>query len=127
MPQLLLNLHTFSILQQQHQQQQQQQFQSPTITPSSSSPPPTSVTLPAPASPPQDTTHTPSKRRKCLTVKQRTILMALFEQDKSPDSDTLRGITGKVGMTLRQVQYWFQNKRAALRRLRISQGQVVDF
>ncbi|KAJ3351888.1 hypothetical protein HDU83_008521 [Entophlyctis luteolus] len=56
------------------------------------------------------------KRRTHLTRAQREYMVALFERNHTPDTAQLREAAVVVGMTLRHAQYWFQNRRSAMRK-----------
>ncbi|KAI9329274.1 hypothetical protein BDR26DRAFT_29188 [Obelidium mucronatum] len=58
----------------------------------------------------------PSKKRTQLSKEQRAFMMSVFEENNMPSTKTLQKVSEKVGMELRLVQYWFQNRRAAERR-----------
>ncbi|KAJ3072519.1 hypothetical protein HDU98_003458 [Podochytrium sp. JEL0797] len=47
----------------------------------------------------------------------RSHLIKIFEENHTPDTDTIRRAAEEVGMSLRKCQYWFQNRRAAGRRV----------
>ncbi|KAI9351259.1 hypothetical protein BDR26DRAFT_850747, partial [Obelidium mucronatum] len=57
-----------------------------------------------------------SKKRTRLTAAQREYMMEIFKQDQNPPSKVIRQVSETVGMNFRLVQYWYQNRRAALRR-----------
>ncbi|KAI8614406.1 hypothetical protein BC830DRAFT_1081995 [Chytriomyces sp. MP71] len=55
-------------------------------------------------------------RRTKLSQGQRDYMMSVFhEHNGRPDSKTLRVVAAEVNMPFRLVQYWMQNRRAALR------------
>ncbi|KAJ3208790.1 hypothetical protein HDU82_001922 [Entophlyctis luteolus] len=56
------------------------------------------------------------KRRTHLSRQQRDYMVALFDRNHMPDTLQLREAAGVVGMTLRHAQYWFQNRRSAMRK-----------
>ncbi|KAI9351230.1 hypothetical protein BDR26DRAFT_850705 [Obelidium mucronatum] len=66
-----------------------------------------------------------TKKRTKLTSIQRDYMMSVFKKDQNPSSKVLRVVAENVGMDFRLVQYWFQNRRAALRR-RTRRSQFSD-
>ncbi|KAI8617991.1 hypothetical protein BC830DRAFT_39454 [Chytriomyces sp. MP71] len=60
-----------------------------------------------------------SKKVK-LSSANRRYLIEIFDQDDKPPTEVLQKAARKVGKSLRHVQYFFQNRRAALRRKRNS-------
>ncbi|KAJ3031060.1 UNVERIFIED_CONTAM: hypothetical protein HDU68_006648 [Siphonaria sp. JEL0065] len=59
---------------------------------------------------------TTDKQRTRLTREQREYMMRIFEVDNNPPSHVIHQVAEKVGMRFRLVQYFYQNRRAALRR-----------
>ncbi|KAI8614402.1 hypothetical protein BC830DRAFT_1127499 [Chytriomyces sp. MP71] len=57
-----------------------------------------------------------TSRRTKLSRANRQHLVQLFEEDHQPPTEVLKVAARKVGKSLRHVQYFFQNRRAALRR-----------
>ncbi|KAJ3010165.1 UNVERIFIED_CONTAM: hypothetical protein HDU68_002296 [Siphonaria sp. JEL0065] len=57
-----------------------------------------------------------TKKRIQLTCEQRDYLLRVFEKDNMPKSKALQKVALDCKMDYRQVQYWFQNRRAAMRR-----------
>ncbi|KAJ3031977.1 UNVERIFIED_CONTAM: hypothetical protein HDU68_009078 [Siphonaria sp. JEL0065] len=57
-----------------------------------------------------------TKKRTRLTSAQREYMMSVFKKDQNPPSAVVREVADNVGISFRLVQYWFQNRRAALRR-----------
>ncbi|KAI9351231.1 hypothetical protein BDR26DRAFT_914607 [Obelidium mucronatum] len=56
------------------------------------------------------------RARTQLTPYQRSFLMGIFDENPTPESSVIRKAAAKVGKDFRLVQYWFQNRRAALRK-----------
>ncbi|KAJ3026297.1 UNVERIFIED_CONTAM: hypothetical protein HDU68_005898 [Siphonaria sp. JEL0065] len=65
-----------------------------------------------------ESTHQSSnnKKRTQLSKEQRDYMQTVFEQNNMPNTKVLQKVSARVGMELRLVQYWFQNRRAAMRR-----------
>ncbi|KAI9329271.1 hypothetical protein BDR26DRAFT_779554, partial [Obelidium mucronatum] len=55
-------------------------------------------------------------KRTQLSPTQRNFLLQVFAQNEMPNSKILKSVGERVGMSLRHVQFWFQNKRASERR-----------
>ncbi|KAI8968357.1 homeobox domain-containing protein, partial [Mycotypha africana] len=62
-------------------------------------------------------------KRKRITPDQLHILTELFQQTDTPNHDLREKIAKKLNMTNREVQVWFQNRRAKVNRLRLQQQQ----
>ncbi|KAJ1917930.1 hypothetical protein H4219_002923 [Mycoemilia scoparia] len=58
----------------------------------------------------------PIKKRKRLSPDQTQTLIQLFEQVPKPCSELRVRLGKQLGMTAREVQVWFQNRRAKLKR-----------
>ncbi|GAA5831518.1 hypothetical protein JCM3766R1_001783 [Sporobolomyces carnicolor] len=58
------------------------------------------------------------RRRKVISSTQLEKLLEVFEQVDSPDIDIREKLGAEVDMTPREVQVWFQNRRAKVRRER---------
>ncbi|KAJ1999528.1 hypothetical protein GGI04_004535 [Coemansia thaxteri] len=58
-------------------------------------------------------------KRKRITPEQLKELTAVFESTDTPTHDIREVLSKKLGMTNREVQVWFQNRRAKYNRLRI--------
>ncbi|KAI9329273.1 hypothetical protein BDR26DRAFT_872712 [Obelidium mucronatum] len=72
------------------------------------------------------TNNIESKKRIQLTNEQREHLMDLFQQDNMPKSKTLQKAATHLGLSYRQVQFWFQNRRAAVRRRMVNVPSTSD-
>ncbi|KAJ3025237.1 UNVERIFIED_CONTAM: hypothetical protein HDU68_007329 [Siphonaria sp. JEL0065] len=57
-----------------------------------------------------------SRKRTRLSNDQREYMLSVFDQNNQPNTKTLKEVAVAIGTSLRHVQYWFQNRRAALRR-----------
>ncbi|KAJ3031975.1 UNVERIFIED_CONTAM: hypothetical protein HDU68_009076 [Siphonaria sp. JEL0065] len=57
-----------------------------------------------------------SRKRTRLSNDQREYMLSIFDQNNQPNTKTLKEVAAAIGTSLRHVQYWFQNRRAALRR-----------
>ncbi|ORX95900.1 hypothetical protein K493DRAFT_194539, partial [Basidiobolus meristosporus CBS 931.73] len=57
------------------------------------------------------------KRRK-ITPEQLEDLLALFEKTDSPSFEAREKLGKKLNMTNREIQVWFQNRRAKVNRER---------
>ncbi|KAI8614405.1 hypothetical protein BC830DRAFT_1127502 [Chytriomyces sp. MP71] len=57
-----------------------------------------------------------TNKRTRLTPQQREYMLAIFERDQNPSSEVIREVVERFSLNYRHVQYWYQNKRAALRR-----------
>ncbi|CAO3672432.1 unnamed protein product [Rhizopus stolonifer] len=55
-------------------------------------------------------------RRKRINSAQYDRLMETFEQTDTPSSDVRENLANELQMTKREVQVWFQNRRAKLNR-----------
>ncbi|KAI9329272.1 hypothetical protein BDR26DRAFT_872710 [Obelidium mucronatum] len=56
------------------------------------------------------------KKRKRLSKENHQFLMKIFEENQHPDTPTLKQAAERVGMGLKHVQFFFQNRRAAVKR-----------
>ncbi|KAI5474399.1 homeobox protein YOX1/YHP1 [Pseudohyphozyma bogoriensis] len=63
-------------------------------------------------------------KRKRITPEQFSALTSLFDQTESPSFDVREQLGLKLGMTNREVQVWFQNRRAKMNRLK-AQGAAT--
>ncbi|KAH8921714.1 homeobox-domain-containing protein, partial [Atractiella rhizophila] len=63
-------------------------------------------------------------KRKRITPEQLEVLTELFEQTDTPSFEIRESLAGRLSMTNREVQVWFQNRRAKMNRLR-AQGHPV--
>jgi len=59
-------------------------------------------------------------RRKRATPEQVFILEQVFDMNPLPTAATKKELAKRIGMSHRQIQVWFQNKRARMKRM----GQV---
>ncbi|KAJ2779179.1 hypothetical protein H4R18_004158 [Coemansia javaensis] len=67
-------------------------------------------------------TSEPKKaKRKRITPDQLKELTAVFEKTDTPTHDIREALSKRLNMTNREVQVWFQNRRAKYNRLRIEQ------
>lgn len=62
----------------------------------------------------------PRPKRKRITPEQLEVLSSLFEYTDTPTFDLREAIGAKLGMSNREVQVWFQNRRAKVNRQRPS-------
>ncbi|KAI9600171.1 hypothetical protein KEM48_000585 [Puccinia striiformis f. sp. tritici PST-130] len=60
----------------------------------------------------------PRPKRKRITPEQLEVLSNLFEYTDTPTFDLREAIGAKLGMSNREVQVWFQNRRAKVNRQR---------
>ncbi|KAJ1960578.1 hypothetical protein IWQ62_004177 [Dispira parvispora] len=58
------------------------------------------------------------KKRKRLTPDRLALLVSVFQQEQKPNADKRRQLSEQTGMTPREVQVWFQNRRAKYKRER---------
>ncbi|KAJ2451271.1 hypothetical protein EV183_003725 [Coemansia sp. RSA 2336] len=71
-------------------------------------------------------TSEPKKaKRKRITPEQLKELTAVFEKTDTPTHDIREELSKKLGMTNREVQVWFQNRRAKYNRMRIEQQRQL--
>ncbi|GAA5832921.1 hypothetical protein JCM11251_000531 [Rhodosporidiobolus azoricus] len=89
----------------------------------STSPPPASkpilfVDTTQQASGQGDAAHQCRPKRKRITPEQLVRLTSVFETTDSPSYDVRDKIGAEIGMTNREVQVWFQNRRAKVNRQR---------
>ncbi|KAG1562533.1 hypothetical protein G6F49_000829 [Rhizopus delemar] len=57
-----------------------------------------------------------TSKRKRITPAQYDRLVEIFEQTDTPSSDVRENLANELDMTKREVQVWFQNRRAKLNR-----------
>ncbi|KAI9287596.1 homeobox domain-containing protein, partial [Umbelopsis sp. AD052] len=64
----------------------------------------------------------PSKKakRKRITPEQLVDLLALFEKTDTPSFEVREKLANQLNMTNREVQVWFQNRRAKVNRARLN-------
>ncbi|KAJ2662835.1 hypothetical protein IW148_002749 [Coemansia sp. RSA 1199] len=71
-------------------------------------------------------TSEPKKaKRKRITPEQLKELTAVFESSDTPTHDVREELSKKLCMTNREVQVWFQNRRAKYNRLRLEQQRQM--
>ncbi|KAJ2760414.1 hypothetical protein IWQ57_006312, partial [Coemansia nantahalensis] len=74
----------------------------------------------------EPSTSEPKKaRRKRITPEQLKELTAVFETADTPTHDVREELSQKLGMTNREVQVWFQNRRAKYNRMRVEQQRQM--
>ncbi|KAJ2510697.1 hypothetical protein GGI11_005384 [Coemansia sp. RSA 2049] len=72
-----------------------------------------------------NTTEPKKAKRKRITPEQLKELTAVFEKTDTPTHDIREDLSKKLSMTNREVQVWFQNRRAKYNRLRIEQQRQM--
>ncbi|KAM0755770.1 hypothetical protein T439DRAFT_320480 [Meredithblackwellia eburnea MCA 4105] len=65
-------------------------------------------------------------KRKRITPEQLEALTGLFEQTDSPSFDVRESMGARLGMSNREVQVWFQNRRAKMNRMKVAQAQEEE-
>ncbi|CAG8452632.1 7865_t:CDS:2, partial [Racocetra fulgida] len=63
----------------------------------------------------------PKVKRKRITQEQLADLVAMFEQTDTPSYDVREKLAKKLNMTNREVQVWFQNRRAKANRAKANE------
>ena len=63
-----------------------------------------------------------SKKRRRLNSEETKILQAVFERNPKPDAMLRAALADRLGMTARNIQIWFQNKRAKTKKVRKDSG-----
>ncbi|KAJ1970589.1 hypothetical protein H4R35_005775 [Dimargaris xerosporica] len=58
------------------------------------------------------------KKRKRLTPDKLSLLVSVFQNEQKPTADKRKQLSEQTGMTPREVQVWFQNRRAKWKRER---------
>ncbi|ORX90967.1 hypothetical protein K493DRAFT_54831 [Basidiobolus meristosporus CBS 931.73] len=58
----------------------------------------------------------PKAKRKRITPEQLKELLAMFEQTDTPSFEVRESLSKKLNMTNREIQVWFQNRRAKVNR-----------
>ncbi|KXN70628.1 hypothetical protein CONCODRAFT_78748 [Conidiobolus coronatus NRRL 28638] len=61
-------------------------------------------------------------KRKRITQEQLVDLLAMFEQTNTPSFEVREQLANKLNMTNREVQVWFQNRRAKVNRAQLQQA-----
>ncbi|RKP39676.1 homeobox domain-containing protein, partial [Dimargaris cristalligena] len=56
------------------------------------------------------------KKRKRLTPEKLTLLCSVFAHEQKPNAEKRKQLSDQTGMTPREVQVWFQNRRAKYKR-----------
>ncbi|GAB5591976.1 hypothetical protein Unana1_06876 [Umbelopsis nana] len=64
---------------------------------------------------------TTKAKRKRITPDQFAQLMALFEHNDTPSYEIRDKLAGKIGMSNREIQVWFQNRRAKANRAKTNE------
>ncbi|KAI9283669.1 homeobox domain-containing protein, partial [Umbelopsis sp. AD052] len=67
------------------------------------------------------TLSTTKAKRKRITPDQFSQLMALFEHNDTPSYEIRDKLAGKIGMSNREIQVWFQNRRAKANRAKTNE------
>eukprot|EP00835_Amoeboradix_gromovi_P002553 NODE_147_length_17537_cov_0.265627.p11 type:complete len:178 gc:universal NODE_147_length_17537_cov_0.265627:3094-3627(+) len=66
----------------------------------------------------QTQSHMSSKKRRRLNSDETKILQTIFEQNSKPDAMLRGALADRLGMTARNIQIWFQNRRAKTKKLK---------
>ncbi|KAF9930339.1 hypothetical protein FBU30_000612 [Linnemannia zychae] len=101
---------------QQQQQQQQQQTESANAS--------TAAAAATPAATPQADQPKKAKRKR-ITPEQLEDLVGLFEKTDTPSFEIRENLAKKLGMTNREIQVWFQNRRAKANRIKINEQAAL--
>ncbi|OZJ01536.1 hypothetical protein BZG36_05724 [Bifiguratus adelaidae] len=64
-------------------------------------------------------------KRKRITPEQLQDLVALFEQTDTPSFEVRESLAKKLGMTNREIQVWFQNRRAKANRAKANEQNAA--
>ncbi|KAI8364880.1 homeobox domain-containing protein [Choanephora cucurbitarum] len=62
-------------------------------------------------------------KRKRITPEQFCLLSELFQQTDTPSHELREKLAKKLNMTNREVQVWFQNRRAKVNRIRLQEQE----
>ncbi|CAO0803257.1 unnamed protein product [Mucor circinelloides] len=62
-------------------------------------------------------------KRKRITPEQFCLLTELFQETDTPSHDIREALAKKLNMTNREVQVWFQNRRAKMNRSRLQERE----
>ncbi|KAG0093231.1 hypothetical protein BGZ93_007951 [Podila epicladia] len=115
-----------------HQQQQHHQPQPPS-TPAINTTPTTNTnantttpTTPTNTASMELATDQPKKaKRKRITTEQLEHLVGLFEKTDTPSFEIRESLAKKLGMSNREIQVWFQNRRAKANRVKINEQAAL--
>ncbi|KAJ1660622.1 hypothetical protein IWQ61_000484, partial [Dispira simplex] len=92
-------------------------------TPPSTSPAATRPTTTADAN--SETTPLTKPKRRRITEEQFDILIGVFQKTDTPPYEVREELSKKLGMSTRDVQVWFQNRRAKVNREKQNAQNVV--
>ncbi|KAI1297530.1 hypothetical protein EDD11_007110 [Mortierella claussenii] len=85
-----------------------------------------STTTTAAAAQTQVQAEQPKKaKRKRITPEQLEDLVGLFEKTDTPSFEIRESLAKKLGMTNREIQVWFQNRRAKANRIKINEQAAL--
>ncbi|CAG8508043.1 113_t:CDS:2, partial [Dentiscutata heterogama] len=93
----------------------------PPQTPGVKSPTKPNFQFPPNASDQNSQSMPPKVKRKRITQEQLADLVAMFEQTDTPSYDVREKLAKKLNMTNREVQVWFQNRRAKANRAKANE------
>ncbi|RIB01676.1 hypothetical protein C2G38_2230065 [Gigaspora rosea] len=93
----------------------------PPQTPGIKSPTKSNFQFPPNASDQNSQSMPPKVKRKRITQEQLADLVAMFEQTDTPSYDVREKLAKKLNMTNREVQVWFQNRRAKANRAKANE------
>ncbi|CAG8450098.1 7814_t:CDS:2 [Scutellospora calospora] len=93
----------------------------PPQTPGVKSPTKANFQFPPNASDQNSQSMPPKVKRKRITQEQLADLVAMFEQTDTPSYDVREKLAKKLNMTNREVQVWFQNRRAKANRAKANE------
>ncbi|KAF9426353.1 hypothetical protein BGZ76_002796 [Entomortierella beljakovae] len=65
-------------------------------------------------------------KRKRITPEQLEDLVGLFEKTDTPSFEIRESLAKKLGMTNREIQVWFQNRRAKANRIKINEQAALQ-
>ncbi|KAI8093653.1 uncharacterized protein BX664DRAFT_385051 [Halteromyces radiatus] len=72
------------------------------------------------------TEDAPKAKRKRISTQQFNRLMAIFQQTDTPSSEVREHLAEELDMTKREVQVWFQNRRAKASRARAAAAAISN-
>ncbi|KAK5808410.1 hypothetical protein F5H01DRAFT_61553 [Linnemannia elongata] len=104
---------------QQQPPQQQQQQQQQDSTNASAAAAAAAAAVAAQADQPK------KAKRKRITPEQLEDLVGLFEKTDTPSFEIRENLAKKLGMTNREIQVWFQNRRAKANRIKINEQAAL--